>query len=70
MTFAGSTSLTGAPGAAFTTLGLDPSPWMARGGFGLSPTTANGIEISARYDVEFRNDFLNQTASVNLRWDF
>ena len=60
----------GAPGAAFTTLGLDPSPWMTRGGFGLSHTAANGMEISARYDVEFRNDFLNQTASVNLRWDF
>jgi outer membrane autotransporter protein len=60
----------GAPGAAFTTLGLDPSPWMARGGFGLSHTTANGMEIRARYDVDFRNDFLNQTASVNLRWDF
>jgi uncharacterized protein with beta-barrel porin domain len=60
----------GAPGAAFTTLGLDPSPWMARGGLGLTHSTANGMEISASYDVEFRDDFLNQTASVNLRWDF
>ncbi|MGA1373145.1 MAG: autotransporter outer membrane beta-barrel domain-containing protein, partial [Pseudomonadales bacterium] len=60
----------GAPGAAFTTLGLDASPWMARGGLGLTSAMANGMEISASYDVEFRNDFLNQTASVNLRWDF
>ena len=41
----------GAPGAAFTTLGFDQSPWMARGGLGLSINASNGMEISASYDV-------------------
>lgn len=60
----------GAPGAAFATQGLDPSPWLARGGLGIVKTTQSGLEISARYDAEYRSDFLNQTASVKLRWAF
>lgn len=60
----------GAPTAAFTTNGLDPSPWMLRGGLGFVSNTQSGMEISARYDAEYRKDFLNQTASVKLRWAF
>ena len=60
----------GAPGAAFTTEGLDPSPWLARAGVGLSHTTGNGTEITLRYDAEHRSDFLNQTASIKARWAF
>ncbi|MGC4025876.1 MAG: autotransporter outer membrane beta-barrel domain-containing protein [Mesorhizobium sp.] len=60
----------GAPGAIFTTEGLDQSPWLVRGGFGLASKTPGGMEVSARYDVEYREDFLNQTASVNLRFGF
>lgn len=60
----------GAPGAAFVTRGLDPSPWMIRGGLGIVSTTQSGMEVTARYDLEHRSDFLNQTASVKLRWAF
>ena len=60
----------GAPGARFTTKGLDPSPWMARGGLGVVSNTAGGMEVSARYDAEYRKDFLNQTISAKLRWAF
>lgn len=60
----------GAPGAAFTTHGLAPSPWLVRGGFGVVSNTAGGMEVIARYDAEHRKDFLNQTASVKLRWAF
>lgn len=60
----------GAAGSSFVTKGLDPSPWMVRGGFGVISTTASGMEISARYDAERRQDFINQTASVKLRWAF
>lgn len=60
----------GAPGAAFTTYGMDISPWMVRGGFGLTHTTASGVEITARYDAEGRSDFINQTASVKVRMPF
>ena len=61
---------TGAPTAAFTTKGLDPSPWLVRGGLGVVSNTQGGMEVSARYDVEHREDFLNQTASVKVRWAF
>ena len=60
----------GAPGTRFTTNGLDPSPWMARGVLGVVSNTAGGVEISARYDAEYRQDFLNQTISAKVRWAF
>ena len=60
----------GASAAAFTTRGLDPSPWLGRGGLGLSHTLANGTEVSLRYDAESRSDFLNQSASLKARWAF
>jgi len=63
-------SFAGAPSAAFTTDGLDPDPWILRAGVGLVSTTTNGMEISARYDAEYRDDYLNQTASIKLRWGF
>ncbi|WP_372877021.1 autotransporter domain-containing protein, partial [Pseudomonas sp.] len=62
-------SFAGAPGASFTTRGLEPSPWLQRAGLGLTTNTDNGVEISLRYDAEHRESFLNQTASVKLRWD-
>lgn len=60
----------GAPGAAFVTYGLKQDPWIGRAGLGVVHTTAQGLEITARYDAEFRQRFLNQTASVKLRWAF
>lgn len=60
----------GAPGTSFATRGLEASPWLFRGGLGIVSTTRNGIEIGARYDVEQRTGFLNQTASVKVRWSF
>lgn len=60
----------GAPTAAFVTYGIDPSPWLARGGMGGVYKTKSGLEITARYDAEYRESFLNQTASVKARWAF
>lgn len=60
----------GAPGASFTTKGIDPSPWVVRAGLGLTSITQSGMEVTARYDAEYRKDFLNQTASVKFRWTF
>ena len=60
----------GSPSAAFTTNGLKPSPWLLRAGVGVVHHTAGGVEISARYDAEYRENFLNQTASVKARWMF
>lgn len=58
----------GAPSASFVTYGLDPSPWLFRAGFGASRQTGKGMEITGRYDAEYRQDFLNQSVSVKLRW--
>ncbi|NMY51222.1 autotransporter outer membrane beta-barrel domain-containing protein [Pseudomonas sp. WS 5011] len=67
------TSITSAfaaePGTGFTTRGLDSSPWSQRSGLGLIHSTEQGVEVSLRYDTEHSEGFLNQTASVKLRWD-
>lgn len=60
----------GAPGAAFRTEGIDPSPVSLRGGAGLSHVVDSNTEVTLRYDVEHRTDFLSQTASLKVRWAF
>ncbi len=60
----------GAPGAAFVTYGIDPSPWLGRGGLGFISKGEDGVEITGRYDAEYRTEYLNQTVSVQLRWAF
>jgi outer membrane autotransporter protein len=58
-------------GGNFVTDGIDPSPFMLRAGLGveLTPWT-NGLAIVARYEVEAREDFTNQTVSMKLRKSF
>lgn len=63
-------SFAGIPGATFTTRGIDPSPWLVRGGLGIVGQATDTLELSLRYDFEVRNDFDNQTASVKARWAF
>lgn len=60
----------GEPGQSFVTYGVSPKPWLARAGLGISKSLKNGPEITARYDLELREGFNNQTASVKLRWGF
>lgn len=60
----------GAPTASFVTYGIRPEAWRANAGLGAMYKTPNGLEVKGRYDVEYRNSFLNQTASVKLRWQF
>lgn len=60
----------GAPAAQFTTYGIDPSPWIANAGVGVVHTTENGVDVSVNYDAEYRSDYLNQSASLKLRWAF
>jgi outer membrane autotransporter protein len=60
----------GAPDISFTTKGLESSPWLGRGGLGLSSTPNDAVEISARYDFEVRDRFNNQMSSVRVRWIF
>ncbi|MFC7286705.1 autotransporter domain-containing protein [Herminiimonas glaciei] len=60
----------GAAGLSFVTSGIELSPWLVRGGIGYTHTTANGTEVSVRYDAESRSDYLNQSASVRAKWMF
>jgi len=63
-------SFAGISGATFATRGIDPSPWLLRGGLGVVGQATETLELSLRYDFEVRNDFDNQTASVKARWAF
>ena len=65
-----SASFAGASNAAFVTYGIDPSPWIGRAGAGAVYKLKSGLEITGRYDIEYRESFLNQTASANVRWSF
>ncbi|MEO8039003.1 MAG: autotransporter outer membrane beta-barrel domain-containing protein, partial [Betaproteobacteria bacterium] len=60
----------GAPGAAFVTYGIDPSPWLGRAGAGVTYKVKSAVELTARYDAEARETFTNQTASIKVRWVF
>jgi outer membrane autotransporter protein len=60
----------GVPGSGFQTRGIDPKPWIARGGFGFTSRASDTIEFSARYDFELRKGFDNQTVSIMLRGTF
>lgn len=57
-------------GAAFTTQGIKPSATIVSGGLGLSYLTERGVELAARYDIEARESFTNQTASLKMRMPF
>jgi uncharacterized protein with beta-barrel porin domain len=61
----------GAPGQSFNTVGQSSSPWLARGGVGVSTKIAsNGTELSVNYDGEVRTDFTNQTVSLRVKMPF
>lgn len=60
----------GSPSSTFATEGIDPSLWIGRAGLGIVSQTSDAIELSARYDVEAREDFDNQTVSIKLNWNF
>lgn len=57
-------------GAAFNTTGFTPSKWLYRAGAGMVVAQASGAEITARYDIEHRDGFDNQTVSAKFRWAF
>lgn len=63
-------TLAGAPTAAFSTLGIKPSAWLVRGGVGVTFRATEAIELTTRYDAEVRTGYSNQTVSVNARWSF
>ncbi len=57
-------------GPAFITEGLDPSSFVMQGGLGFEMLAANGLTVTARYDVDGREDYTNQVATINFRLPF
>jgi outer membrane autotransporter protein len=57
-------------GPAFVTEGLDPASFVLQGGLGLEMLTANGLTVTARYDVDGREDYTNQVASLKFQMPF
>jgi hypothetical protein len=57
-------------GPAFVTEGLDPSPFVMQGGLGFEMLNANGLTVTARYDVDGREDYINQVASLKFQMPF
>jgi uncharacterized protein with beta-barrel porin domain len=57
-------------GPTFVTEGLDPASFVLQGGLGLEMLTANGLTVTARYDVDGREDYTNQVASLKFQMPF
>ncbi len=57
-------------GASFVTEGMEPDKLVYHGGLGYEMLLTNGMELTARYDVEARDDYINQAVSVNFRLPF
>jgi autotransporter-associated beta strand protein len=60
----------GAPGQSFTTTGIDHSPWLIDAGIGYTYQASSGMQAILRYDVDGRDGYVNQTASVKASWTF
>jgi len=57
-------------GDSFETLGGDRSPWLGQFGAGLAVMANERTAFSADYDLDLRDDFLAQTASVKFQFLF
>ncbi|MDB5802922.1 MAG: hypothetical protein JWN73_244 [Betaproteobacteria bacterium] len=60
----------GSPGASFSTQGMSAAPWIVRGGMGYSYRMSDTREINARYDIDAKDRFTNQTVSFKVRQAF
>ncbi len=57
-------------GAQFTTEGMKPDEFVYNAALGAQYKLDNGTSISARYDFNGREDYTDETVSVNVRWLF
>ena len=57
-------------GGQFTTSGIDPGALVYDVGVGVKYALVNGTEVTARYDLNGRDDYTDQSFSVNVRWMF
>ena len=57
-------------GTTFTTAGLEQSPWIVTTGLAMNYSVNDTAQITASYDVQGREGFLNQTVSAKVKWLF
>jgi len=57
-------------GAQFTTEGIEPDEWVYNAGVGAKYNLDNGTEITADYNIDARQDYTDQSVSVNFRLMF
>ena len=57
-------------GAQFTTQGIEPEELVYNVGVGAKFSLTNGTEITARYDVDGRQDYTDQSITANFRFMF
>jgi hypothetical protein len=56
-------------GDAFTTYGLQLSPWLYSGGLGIGGMLDKDIELNIRYDLQTTSSgYLNQIAAAKLKF--
>jgi outer membrane autotransporter protein len=61
---------TAQPIVSFNVATMDPSPWLVRGGLGANFSPNKAVDMSARYDVNLREEYYDQTASVKIRFNY
>lgn len=54
-------------GARFTTQGIEQDEWVYDAAIGSKYSTENGTEVTARYGVNARDNYTEQSVSLNLR---
>lgn len=58
-------------GAAFTTKGLQVSPWQYNAGLGLTGRIQKDVEVNVRYDTQFTSTgYSNQMVSGKVKFFF
>ena len=55
-------------GSTFVTKGIEPESVVVRGGIGVDVLTSNNLTVIVSYDVEGREDYINQAVLLKLRF--
>lgn len=65
-----SASYQGAAAMQFTTTGVNPNAVMGRAGLGYTYKINDSVDVGIRYDIDFQNQYTNQTATAKAKWTF
>lgn len=60
----------GAPSSPFATYGITPGWWQGHVGLGAVYQMRHDVSVTARFDTDASDGYLNRTASMHLNWSF